>query len=148
MRTSVAASLPTHCAIATILLSLLLPRASQAKEAKARQGKAKQCVWEAMASYSGVTHKQLAPLVHILGIIGIVLVVVWTTYYRGGYALTGGAVFNVSFYAFLPLSSQVFSILCAFSAVVVVVVVSFLQYFPFWVIGCEGTRKRVMITWN
>jgi hypothetical protein len=100
-----------------------------------------------MASYSGVTHKQLAPLVHILGIVGIVLVVVWTTYYRGGYALTGGAVFNVSFYASLPLSFQNFSILCAFSADVVVVV-SFLQCLSFWVIGCEGTRKRVMITWS
>jgi cytochrome b-561 len=63
-----------------------------------------------MASYSGVTHKQLAPLVHILGIVGIVLVVVWTTYYRGGYALTGGAVFNLHplfmFAGFIFFSSQ------------------------------------------
>ena len=50
----------------------------------------------AMAAYSGLTHKHTAPLVHILGIVGIVLVVIWTSYYRGGYGLTGSAVFNVS----------------------------------------------------
>ena len=49
-----------------------------------------------MAAYSGFTHKQTAPAVHLLGIVGIVLVLIWTSYYRGGYGLTGAAVFNVS----------------------------------------------------
>lgn len=49
-----------------------------------------------MATYSGLTHKQTAPLVHILGIVSIVLVIIWTYHYRGGYGLSGGPVFNVS----------------------------------------------------
>jgi len=63
-----------------------------------------------MAAYSGFTHKQTAPVVHILGIVGIVLVLIWTSYYRGGYGLTGAAVFNLHplfmFAGFIFLSSQ------------------------------------------
>ncbi|XP_024397940.1 transmembrane ascorbate ferrireductase 2 [Physcomitrium patens] len=63
-----------------------------------------------MATYSGLTHKQTAPLVHILGIVSIVLVIIWTYHYRGGYGLSGGPVFNVHpllmIAGFIFLSSQ------------------------------------------
>ena len=65
---------------------------------------------EAMAVYSGVTPRHLAPVVHVLGIAGIVLMVVWTYSFRGGYGLSGAAVFNlhplIMFAGFIFLSSE------------------------------------------
>jgi cytochrome b-561 len=66
--------------------------------------------WEAMAAYSGVTTRHLAPLVHLLGIAGVVLMAVWTYSFRGGYGLSGAGVFNlhplIMFAGFIFLSSE------------------------------------------
>ncbi|KAG0585136.1 hypothetical protein M758_3G262100 [Ceratodon purpureus] len=65
---------------------------------------------EAMAVYSGVTPRHLAPVVHLLGVMGIVLMIVWTYSFRGGYGLSGAAVFNlhplIMFAGFIFLSSE------------------------------------------
>lgn len=63
-----------------------------------------------MAVYSGVTTRHLAPLVHLLGFAGIALMIVWTYSFRGGYGLSGTAVFNlhplIMFAGFIVLSSE------------------------------------------
>lgn len=63
-----------------------------------------------MAVYSGVTPRHLAPVVHLLGITGMALMVIWTYTFRGGYGLSGAAVFNlhplIVFAGFIFLSSE------------------------------------------
>ncbi len=51
---------------------------------------------QGMAKYSGITSKQLLPIVHVLAILILVILIVWNYYYRGGFGLSGNAVFNVS----------------------------------------------------
>ncbi|XP_024361874.1 transmembrane ascorbate ferrireductase 2 [Physcomitrium patens] len=63
-----------------------------------------------MATYSGVTPRHLAPLVHLLGIVSMVLMALWTKCFRGGYGLSGSGVFNlhplIMFAGFIFLSSE------------------------------------------
>lgn len=63
-----------------------------------------------MATYSGVTTSHLSPLVHLLGFTGIALMLLWTYSFRGGYGLSGTAVFNLHpllmFGGFIVLSSE------------------------------------------
>jgi len=62
------------------------------------------------ASYSGLTHKQTAPVVIFLGVVAFVLLVFWTYHFRGGYGLSGAPVFNLHplfmFGGFIFFSSQ------------------------------------------
>ncbi len=51
---------------------------------------------QGMAKYSGITSKQLLPIVHVLAILVLVILIVWNYYFRGGFGLSGNAVFNVS----------------------------------------------------
>ncbi len=62
-----------------------------------------------MAKYSGITSKQLLPIVHVLAILVLVILIVWNYYFRGGFGLSGNAVFNVSACS-LSLSLPCFSV--------------------------------------
>jgi hypothetical protein len=51
---------------------------------------------QGMAKYSGITSKQLLPIVHVLAILVLVILIVWNYYFRGGFGFSGNGVFNVS----------------------------------------------------
>ncbi|KAH9563308.1 hypothetical protein CY35_05G119500 [Sphagnum magellanicum] len=65
---------------------------------------------QGMAKYSGITSKQLLPIVHVLAILVLVILIVWNYYFRGGFGLSGNGVFNLhpvfQFAAFGYLTGQ------------------------------------------